>query len=99
MRLLSTTAFAALLLSTTVAMSALAANPRLTGCDPGARKAEAEGGGVGSAGQVTRQAEAEGGGVGSAGQVTRKAEAEGGGGVGSTGQATGTQIAAADSCK
>jgi hypothetical protein len=98
MRLLSTTAFAALLLSTTVAMSALAANPLSTGCDPGARRAEAEGGGVGSAGQVTRKAEAEGGGVGSAGQVTRKAEAEGGG-VGSAGQATGTQIAAADPCK
>src|ERR1700684_2792733 len=79
MRLLPTTAFAALLLGTTVAMSALAANPSSTGCGPATQRAESDGGGVGSVNQVTRKAESEGGGVGTVNQVTRKAESEGGG--------------------
>jgi hypothetical protein len=87
MRLLTTTAFAALLFGTTVSMSALAASPPSTGCSPGAQRAESEGGGVGSVGQTTRHADTEGGGVGSVGQTTRHADTEGGG-VGSVGQAT-----------
>jgi hypothetical protein len=83
MRMQSTTSFAVLLLSATIATSALAAQP-FTGCPAGYHRAEAEGGGVGSVNAVTRKAEAEGGGVGSTGIQTRKAETEGGG-VGSTG--------------
>ena len=95
MRLLTTTAFAALLFGATVAMPALAASPTSTGCSPGAQRAESEGGGVGSVGQTTRHADTEGGGVGSVGQATRHADTEGGG----VGQAAGKQMAAADPCK
>jgi hypothetical protein len=87
MRLLAATAFAALLLGTTVSMSAFADTAASTGCGSDAQRAESEGGGGGSAGNVTRKAEAEGGGVGSVGNVTRKAEAEGGG-VGSVDNVT-----------
>ena len=71
----SSKAFLALLLSSTVATSAFAASP-YTGCPGGFhRKAEAEGGGVGSVNASTRRAEQEGGGVGSLNAATRKAEA------------------------
>ena len=94
MRVQSGTSLAVLLLSSTIATSALAAPP-FTGCPAGYHRAEAEGGGVGSANIVTRKAEAEGGGVGSAGMQTRKAEAEGGG-VGSNGIQTRKAQALAD---
>ncbi len=74
MRIQSTTSLAVLLLSSTIATSALAAQP-FTGCPAGYHRAEAEGGGVGSVNLATRKAEAEGGGVGSAGLQTRQAAA------------------------
>ena len=86
MRLLQTTALAALLLGTTVSVSAFADT---AGCPPGTQKAESEGGGVGSVNLNTRKAEAEGGGVGSVNLATRKAESEGGG-VGSVTEMTST---------
>jgi hypothetical protein len=85
MRVWSNAAFAALLLGSTVATSAVAAP--YTGCPAGYHRAEAEGGGVGSVNVQTRKAEGEGGGVGSVGLQTRKAEGEGGG-VGSVGLQT-----------
>jgi hypothetical protein len=78
MRLCYNVSFAALLLGSTVATSALAAAP-YTGCPAGYHRAEAEGGGVGSENLQTRKAEAEGGGVGSENLQTRKAEGESGG--------------------
>jgi hypothetical protein len=72
-------AFAALLLGSTIAASAMAQGNTSVGCPPGTQRAEAEGGGVGSETLRTRKAEAEGGGVGSETLRTRKAEAEGGG--------------------
>jgi hypothetical protein len=77
MRILPNVALAVLLLGSTAATSAFAAND--TGCPPGMHRAEAEGGGVGSTNLQTRKAESEGGGVGSTNLQTRKAEAEGGG--------------------
>ena len=73
MRVLTKTAFAALLLGSTVAGSALAAP--YTGCPAGYHRAEQEGGGVGSVTAATRRAEQEGGGVGSVTAATRRAEA------------------------
>ena len=78
MRILPNMALAVLLLGSTGAVSAFAANDT-AGCPPGMHRAEAEGGGVGSRNLDTRKAEAEGGGVGSRNLDTRKAEAEGGG--------------------
>jgi hypothetical protein len=78
MHLWSNQLFAALLLASTVATSAIAATP-YTGCPAGYHRAEAEGGGVGSVNAQTRRAESEGGGVGSVNAQTRKAESEGGG--------------------
>jgi hypothetical protein len=69
-------AFAALLLGSTIATSTMAQGTASVGCPPGAQRAEAEGGGVGSETLRTRKAEAEGGGVGSENVRTRKAEAE-----------------------
>jgi len=57
MRILPNVALAALLLGSTGAMSAFAAND--TGCPPGMHRAESEGGGVGSRNLDTRKAEAE----------------------------------------
>jgi hypothetical protein len=74
MRIGSTTSFAVLLLSSTVATSALAAQS-FAGCPAGYHHAESEGGGVGSVNMATRKAESEGGGVGSADIQTRKADA------------------------
>jgi hypothetical protein len=68
------TSLVVLLLSSTIATSALAGKP-YTGCPAGYHRAEAEGGGVGSVTNQTRKAEAEGGGVGSVNIQTRKAEA------------------------
>jgi hypothetical protein len=79
MRLWSNASFAALLLGTTVATSALAATP-YTGCPAGYHRAAGEGGGgVGSVALNTRKAEGETGGVGSVNLNTRKAEGETGG--------------------
>jgi hypothetical protein len=86
MHLVTKTAFAALLLGSTVAVSAVAAQP-YTGCPAGFHRAESEAGGVGSVGAQTRKAESEAGGVGSVGAQTRKAESEAGG-VGSVGAQT-----------
>lgn len=72
-------AFAALLVASTIASSAMAQGTASVGCPPGTQRAEAEGGGVGSENLSTRRAEGEGGGVGSVNLNTRKAEAEGGG--------------------
>jgi hypothetical protein len=76
MRLLSRTAFAAVLLGSTLAAPAFALTPDTTDCPPGMHRAESEGGGVGSVNAATRKAESEGGGVGSVNAATRKAEAE-----------------------
>jgi hypothetical protein len=102
MQLLPKMALAALLLGSTLAGTALAANDT-TGCPPGTQKAESEGGGVGSVNLATRKAESEGGGVGSVNLATRKAESEGGG-VGSVNLATRkaeseVQTAQASPCK
>jgi hypothetical protein len=80
MRVQSMTSLVVLLLSSTVAIPAIAATP-YTGCPAGYHRAEAEGegGGVGSVNAQTRKAEGEGGGVGSVNAQTRKAEGEGGG--------------------
>jgi hypothetical protein len=78
MHLVTKTAFAALLLGSTMAATALAA-PAYTGCPAGYHRAEQEGGGVGSVNAQTRRAEQEGGGVGSVNAATRRAEQEGGG--------------------
>ena len=75
MQLLPKMALAALLLGSTLAGTAFAANDT-TGCPPGTQKAESEGGGVGSVNLATRKAESEGGGVGSVNLATRKAESE-----------------------
>lgn len=75
MRILPNMALAVLLLGSTGAVSAFAANDT-AGCPPGMHRAEAEGGGVGSRNLDTRKAEAEGGGVGSRNLDTRKAAAE-----------------------
>jgi hypothetical protein len=96
MKLFLKATLVALSLGTAVAGSAMADNASAPGCPSAARQTEAEGGGVGSVGQVTRKTEAEGGGVGSVNAVTRKTEAEGGG-VGSVGQAT--QMATAAPCR
>ena len=84
MQLLPKMALAALLLGSTLAGTAFAANDT-TGCPPGTLKAESEGGGVGSVNLATRKAES--GGVGTVEMATRKAESEGGG-VGSVNLAT-----------
>ena len=75
------TAFAALLLgSTIVTAAALAATPDTTGCPPGMHRAESEGSGVGTIQQTAaRKAESEGSGVGSVNLSSRKAESEGSG--------------------
>ena len=57
MRLLFNGSFAALLLGSAFATSALAAAP-YTGCPAGYHRAESEGGGVGSVNLNTRKAEA-----------------------------------------
>lgn len=77
MRTSSMMALTALLLGPITAIPANAAAD--TGCQPGVRHAETEGGGVGSVDNVTRKAETEAGGVGSVNNATRKAEAEPGG--------------------
>ncbi len=87
MHLMTKTAFAALLLGSTMAGSAMAAPQAYVGCPGGYHRAEQEGGGVGSVTAATRKAEQEGGGVGSVTAATRKAEQEGGG-VGSVTAAT-----------
>ena len=94
MHLVTKTAFAALLLGSTVAVSAGSAQP-YTGCPAGYHRAESESGGVGSVGAQTRKAESESGGVGSVGAQTRKAESESGG-VGSVGALTRKAEALAD---
>ena len=86
MRLWSSASAAALLFSSALATSAVAATP-YTGCPAGYHRAESEGGGVGSVNNQTRRADAEGGGVGSVNLRTRQAEAEGGG-VGSVSNQT-----------
>src|SRR5271157_1877435 len=74
------TAFAALLLgSTIVTAAALAATPDTTGCPPGMHRAESEGSGVGTVDLAARKAESEGSGVGSVNLASRKAESEGSG--------------------
>lgn len=73
MSILSKTAFAALLLGSTIAAPVFAASPDTAGCPAGMHRAEAEG--VGSGQTPTRRAEAEG--VGSGQTATRRAEAEG----------------------
>jgi hypothetical protein len=94
MRLWSSAPFAALLLGSTLATSALAAAP-YTGCPAGYHRAESEGGGVGSVNLQTRRADSEGGGVGSVNLQTRKADSEGGG-VGSVNLQTRRAEALAD---
>ena len=71
MRLLTKMAFAALLLGTTISVSAFAQ----PGCGPNVQRAESEGGGVATVNQATRKAESEGGGVATVNMATRKAEA------------------------
>jgi hypothetical protein len=78
MRTQSMMSLAVLLLSSTIATSALASQA-YTDCPAGYHRAEAEGGGVGSVTAQTRRAETEGGGVGTVTAQTRKAETEGGG--------------------
>src|SRR5271165_5574405 len=75
------TAFAALLLGSTIATAAaLAATPDTTGCPPGMHRAESEGSGVGTIQQTAaRKAESEGSGVGTVDLAARKAESEGSG--------------------
>ena len=78
MHALTKTAFAALLLGSTMAVSAFAAAPDSTGCPPGMHRAESEGSGVGTVDLAARKAESEGSGVGSV-NLARKAESEGSG--------------------
>jgi hypothetical protein len=79
MQFLPKLAFAALLLGSTVAGSALAASPDSTGCPPGMHRADSEAGGVGSLNTATRKADSEAGGVGSVNIATHKADSEAGG--------------------
>jgi hypothetical protein len=72
MSLLSKTAFAALLLGSTIAAPAFAASPDTTGCPAGMHRADSEGGNPQFA---TRKADSEGGNPQFA---TRKADSEGG---------------------
>ena len=86
---LTKTTLGALLLSSTLAISAFAATPATpdsTGCPPGMHRAESEGSGVGSVNLAARKAESEGSGVGSVNLAARKAESEGSG-VGTVRQA------------
>jgi len=79
MHALTKTAFAALLLGSTMGVSAFAAAPDSTGCPPGMHRAESEGSGVGTVDLAARKAESEGSGVGSVNLASRKAESEGSG--------------------
>ena len=79
MHALTKTAFAALLLGSTMAISTFAATPDSTGCPPGMHRAESEGSGVGTVDLAARKAESEGSGVGTVDLAARKAESEGSG--------------------
>ena len=79
MHLLSKVAFAALLLGSTIATSALAATPDSTGCPPGLHRAESEGSGVGTVNLGAQKAASEGSGVGTVNLGSQKAESEGSG--------------------
>jgi hypothetical protein len=78
MHLLRQTAVVALLLSTTIAGAALAANPSSTGCPPGTQKTEGEGGSAALAARGTQKTEGEGGSAALAARGTQKTEGEGG---------------------
>jgi Spy/CpxP family protein refolding chaperone len=84
MRLSTRTAFAALLLGSTFAMTSLAAHAASPGCPSATQKTEAEGGaGGGTQQQYAQKTEAEGGaGGGTQQQYAQKTEAEGGAGGG-----------------
>ena len=107
MRELPRLAFAALLLASTVSVSAFAQSSA-TGCGPTAHRAESEGGGVATVSNATHKADSEGGGVATVSEATHKADSEGGG-VATVGNLThkaaaegggGSQMAAAaDPCK
>jgi hypothetical protein len=99
MRLLHKTAFAALLLGSTIAAPVLAATPDSTGCPPGLHRADSEGSGVGSVNYAgaAQKADSEGSGVGSVNYAgaAQKADSEGSG-VGSVSYAGAAQKAAAE---
>jgi len=69
MHALTKTAFAALLLGSTMGVSAFAAAPDSTGCPPGMHRAESEGSGVGTVDLAARKADTEGSGVGTVRQA------------------------------